>query len=372
MRSEPACDTTNRFELNDLTNTDVKPTWTNYTGGDSITQVATSDHAIYIGGHFRFLNNNLGSDGVGGPGSQDRRGLAILDPLNGLVIQGWRSDRSPRGVGTFALAIEPEGLYIGDDTDFLNGSEHKKLKFLSITDNVIDRPEIPTLPATLIANDTIAGIFNSSVFNGDTISEAIPLSEAELASEPDELGDVNNLETNDTTESMAENLPILANEATAALSVGSRLIYATTSGDMRINEISNSSIGGTSVVNLLGLGEEQWPISQLGGMFFDAEFSRVYYTLQNNPTLFYRAFAPDGTFFGENAFEASEQADILWADVTSMDVIDNQLYFTLGDNNNLYRAQINGADVVSGTTMPISGPSIDGRSWGNTMLAFAQ
>jgi hypothetical protein len=79
----PACDTILRFELDDLTNTDAQPTWINYTGGDSVYEVVATEHVIYTGGHFRWLNNAYGRDRAG-PGAVERRGLAALDPLNGL------------------------------------------------------------------------------------------------------------------------------------------------------------------------------------------------------------------------------------------------------------------------------------------------
>ena len=147
-QGEPACDTIVRFDFNDLSDTDVQPTWVNYTGGDSVYEVVSTEHAVYVGGHFRWLTNDLTRTGDSrGPGSQERAGLGALDPVNGLTLVDWRSDRTPRGVGVFAMIAEDEGLYIGDDTDFLNGSEHQKLKFLPVTTNVISRPDAPVLPA---------------------------------------------------------------------------------------------------------------------------------------------------------------------------------------------------------------------------------
>ena len=44
----------------------------------------------------------------------------------------------------------PGGLYIGDDTDFLNGTELHKPKLLPITADAIARPDSPSLPTNLI------------------------------------------------------------------------------------------------------------------------------------------------------------------------------------------------------------------------------
>ena len=57
LGGEPNCDTAVRFELDDLSNDDVQPTWVNYIGGDSVNDIVATDHAVYIGGHFEFVNN---------------------------------------------------------------------------------------------------------------------------------------------------------------------------------------------------------------------------------------------------------------------------------------------------------------------------
>ena len=161
---DPACDTISRFELDDLSDTDVQPTWVNFTGGDSVYDVVATDHAVYAGGHYRWLNNRTSEDGNdAGPGSAERRGFAAIDPKNGLTLLNWRADRNPRGVGVFAMVAEDEGLYFGDDTDFFNGSKHAKFKFLPLSTDIIRRPEVLSLPATLITidNDALCLLYTS-------------------------------------------------------------------------------------------------------------------------------------------------------------------------------------------------------------------
>lgn len=337
IRDNPACDTITRFELTDLTNTNVQPTWVNY-ATDSVYDVVSTGHAVYTGGHFRLLNNSVSMNGaVQGPGAVVRLGMAALDPLNGLTLNKWRSDRNPRGRGTFALIAEEEGLYIGDDTDFLNGTEHPKLKFLPATTNTISRPEAHSLPATVLtpSGDTL----NSLNYDGTTLSAPTQASAAGWAN------------------------------SQGGMVVGGQFFHADSDGVMWVSPVTNGSIGARTEAYMRGLTSNEWQLSQIGGMFFDHTLSRVYYTKQGNSQLFYRYFTPDNTYFGEKEYIAEQQGDIAWSSVSGMDVIDGSLYFGLTDGS-LYRATINGADVVTGTTQAISGPGIDGLNWNNQLLAF--
>ncbi len=338
IADNPACDTIGRFEITDLTNTDVQPTWVNYTGGDSVYEVVATDHAVYTGGHFRWLNNDDGINGRSAvPGSTPRAGLAALDPLNGLTLLNWQSDRNPRGRGTFALIAEPEGLYIGDDTDFLNGTEHRKLKFLPLSSNILSRPTAPTLPTGIVTpnGDNLDGID----FDGTTLGTQATLNNANWS------------------------------DVRGGVFVGGRLFHADSLGRMWSSVLANGVFQNRTEVDLFGMTDTQWNIDQIGGMFFDYEQGRIYYTIQNDSQLYYRAFTPASPYFGNYRYVADDQGDIAWGDVRGMDVVDGNLYFVRTDNN-LYRANILGAAVTTGTTTLVSGPGIDGRSWNSGLFAF--
>ena len=334
----PACDTILRFDFGDLTNGDVQPTWIDYTGGDSVYEVAISEHAIYTGGHFRWLNNGFARDRIG-PGAVPRAGLAALDPLNGLPLLNWQSDRNPRGRGTFALEVQPEGLYIGDDTDFLNGSYHPKFKFLPLSSNTITRPNKPSLPTTIFSVNGSA--LDAIPFDGTTLGAPMAISSA------------------------------VWSNSRGAMFLGGQLFHADDNGDMWVSSLRNDdTFGPPTQVDLFGLTSNEWDLSRLSGMFFDHEKGRVYYTLESDSRLFWRAFTPDGPIFGERENVAEDQGDILWSDVRGMDVINGQLYFGRTDGN-LYRAAINGSSPVPGTTEVISGPGIDAQDWNSPLLAFS-
>ena len=334
-----ACDSILRFELDDLTDTDAQPTWQNFTGRDSVYEVLATEHAVYTGGHFRWLNNGYGLDRAG-PGAIERRGLAALDPLNGLPLVNWRADRNPRGVGVFSLEAQPEGLYIGDDTDFLNGFNHPKLKFLPLSSNTVARPNVPSLPASILSFN--AGALSTTDFDGTTMGTPLAISSVGWAS------------------------------ARGAMMLDGQLFHADDNGDMWVSALlDDNTFALPTPVDLRGLTSNQWDLPQLSGMFFDHERSRVYYSLQNDPNLYWRAFTPDGQIFGDLEFIAENQADIPWNNVRGMDVIDGKLYFGSNDGS-LYRATIvDGSTPISGTTELVSASGVNGLIWDQPLLAFS-
>ena len=88
------CDTATRWETS-ATGTDLHPTWIDYSGGDTYTAVAITGTAIYVGGHMRWLNNDIVGD-VAAAGAVSRAGLGALDPQNGMPFT-MEPDPGPRG-----------------------------------------------------------------------------------------------------------------------------------------------------------------------------------------------------------------------------------------------------------------------------------
>ena len=149
------CDNVSRFELADGLNR--SPTWVNYSGGDSVTSVEISGPIVYVGGHFRWMNNGFGNNRPG-PGSVARNALAALNPSNGAVL-GWDPGRQPRGHGVLVMESSPDGLWLGHDTAYVNGVYSPRLTFLAL-------PTTLSIDFDVITNQqpgpiTISGSVNS-------------------------------------------------------------------------------------------------------------------------------------------------------------------------------------------------------------------
>jgi hypothetical protein len=107
------CDAAARFET--AITSPTRPTWINYTGGDTLHSVAISGAAVYVGGHQRWLDNPYGRDSAG-TGAVSRPGIGALNPATGKALT-WNPTRT-RGVGAKVLYVTPAGLWVGSDTEF--------------------------------------------------------------------------------------------------------------------------------------------------------------------------------------------------------------------------------------------------------------
>jgi Ricin-type beta-trefoil lectin domain/Domain of unknown function (DUF5122) beta-propeller len=113
------CDAVARFPTA-ATGTNIAPTWENYTGKDSAYSVSVTSGVVYAGGHFRWLNNECGSDSRCEANSVLNMGFAAIDASTGLDIP-WFQSLTLRGVGVVSLTAFPAGLFTGSQGGILLG-----------------------------------------------------------------------------------------------------------------------------------------------------------------------------------------------------------------------------------------------------------
>ena len=121
------CDATARFETG--ITAPVRPTWINYTGGDTLHSVAATDVAVYVQGHQRWLDNPQGSNAAG-PGAVSRPGIGAINPTTGLALS-WNPTKE-RGVGGKDLYVTPQGLWVGSDTNRIGGETRRRIALMPI------------------------------------------------------------------------------------------------------------------------------------------------------------------------------------------------------------------------------------------------
>ena len=327
------CDSSSRWETG-ATGSGQQPTWVDYTGGDTLYDVAVTGTAVYVGGHQRWLNNSFAGDKAG-PGAVAREGLAALDPLNGLPLS-WNPGRD-RGVGVFALVATSQGLWIGSDTDRIGRYEyHAKLAFMPLAGGTaVPESRVGTLPGDLFRIGT-DNAMTRRAFDGATVGAASTVTTG-----------------------------VDWSTVRGAFVVSGRLYSGNADGTMTVRDFDGATAGFTTPVALNGLTSTQFPISRVTGMFFWN--GRLYYTLTGDTRLYYRWFTPESGVIGADTFIASGATDGRnWAGVSGMTMASGRLVYAT-TTGTLSAVDFTGG-LPTGTATTLSGPAIDGQSWQSRAL----
>lgn len=113
------CDSVSMWSAEDMYGL---PVWTNYSGGDTFHSVTVTDRAVFVSGHFRWLNNPQGKNSKG-PGGVSRRGIGAINPTTGLALS-WNPTKSVEGGrGGFDLYFTKRGLWVAHFEKFLGTSK---------------------------------------------------------------------------------------------------------------------------------------------------------------------------------------------------------------------------------------------------------
>jgi hypothetical protein len=322
------CDSATRWDLS-ASGSALQPTWIDYTGGDSLTQVAVTGAAIYVGGHQRWQNNTLGHDSAA-PSAVARSGLAALDPINGLPYS-WNPGRS-RGRGVFALVSTDDGLYMGSDTTKLGGEFHARTGFFPLAGGAQIPPSVSgSLPGDLYDLPLTGGLVKRS-FDGATFGPAA------------------------TTATGVD-----WSHVRGAFMISGRLYTGLDDGHLMVRTFDGTTFGAPVDLN-------SWTsFASATGMFFDA--GRLYFTLAGDTKLYYRYFTPESGVVGADQFVVSGNGDGRdWSKVNGMTMANGTLYYALKGvvghgrkpgtpDGNLFALPFANGQVGAGTPALVSGPS---------------
>lgn len=298
--SRSLCDAAARWNTGD-TGSDVSPAWIDYTGNDTLWSVAVSGTAVYVGGHQRWMNNYNGNDSAG-QGAVPRPGLAALDPVSGAPLS-WNPGRNPRGAGAYALYLSDDGLYVGSDTDWFGNYAYKRQKigFFPLAGGAAPAStSVATLPADVYLGGMNTGSRRVSYSNNLAYR---PMSQTQVGA------------TNPVASGLAWG------SVRGAFVVGNTLFYGTTQNQFYEASFDGNTVGTATAVDpyhdpawcsvQTGSGQTYCGVtvnyytqlSSVTGAFY--QNGRLYYTLANQGTLYWRYFSPDSGIVGSQQFSTS-------------------------------------------------------------------
>jgi hypothetical protein len=117
------CDGAGRFALADP----ERPVWINYTGGDSVWSTVDTGAAVYVQGHFKWLDNPNGFASQDGGGASPRFGVGAIDPVGGKALP-WAPYKASAIGGKNFLATTTGIWFVSDSSRF--GTEaHRGIAF---------------------------------------------------------------------------------------------------------------------------------------------------------------------------------------------------------------------------------------------------
>lgn len=336
------CDTVARWEFG-RSGSGQQPTWVSYTGGDTVTQVEATDAAIYMGGHFRWMNNPYGIDSPG-PGAVRRMGLAALDPRNGMPVR-WNPTRK-RGWGVWGFTADEHGLWVGHDTDTLGKETHDRLGLFPVDTRRPPRHNTGTLPG----NVYLAGAPDRKSFDDD-LRRATFTGDAVTAQD-----DVQDFATS-------------WSDSRATFMVDRKLYTVWSDGTMTHRNFTERALGTQSRVRLRGLTGFGTEMTSMTSAWYDAEAGRLYYSLAGDRNLYYRYFLTENKLVGAERFTA-DRGGVDFREVTGGFVVEDSWYYRDSGGTMHRREWSNGPAGTSST--PVSGPGIDEVDWrSRSMFLYA-
>ncbi len=122
------CDGVGRFDMAN----DQAPVWINYTGGDSIWTASATGSAVYVQGHFEWLDNPNGFASRC-PLNQvcaSRKGIGAIDPVTGQALP-WDPPK-PAQIGGKDFLVTPAGLWVGSDSTRFAGKPRRGIAFVPL------------------------------------------------------------------------------------------------------------------------------------------------------------------------------------------------------------------------------------------------
>ena len=309
------CDATARWEFSASGNA-VQETWADYTGGDTLYGMGITNEAVYVGGHQRWMNNSTPNGGDNfGPGAVAREGIAALDPLTGVPLS-WNPGKE-RGVGTFEITPTADTLYIGHDTQYVNGEYRPRLSAFPMTTSTNVDPQLIRLPVNLYQGRT-DGSLRVADMDGTSASNASAAGTGGV--------DWSQLKG-------------------AFMQNGQLFAWNLNGGAFTKRSFNGTTFGAPSDVIAAAEYVESPPNNFTNVRAAAYSNGRIFYLRDGDTRLYWRWFSLESGIAGASEFVASGAN---WSGVTGLEIAGSWIYYTRTDGK-LYRAFFLAGSVAAGT-----------------------
>lgn len=335
------CDTVARWEFGRHRRSQ-QPTWINYTGGDTVTDIEVTGAAIYAGGHFRWVNNPYGRN-VEGPGAVRRMGIAAMDPRNGLPFS-WNPGRM-RGWGVWGFASTDAGLWVGHDTAIVGGETRERLALMPLVPDVGVVP--PDNTGSLPGEVFLLGHQYGSGSGDDVVKRTLAEDSAGPMTPVDGAG-------------------VPWSKARGAFMVDGQLYTAFSDGTLVRRSFDGGRFGFPRTVEHNQLTAFTEELGSMRSMWFDRTTGRLYFTLAGKKGhLFYRYFTPESRVVGAMRYQV-DVGTFRVDKVTAGFLAEGRLWYRTTSGQ--LRSVLWKNKPVTGTVSRVSGPGVDDAVWDSKTL----
>ncbi|SCL33721.1 hypothetical protein GA0070616_4784 [Micromonospora nigra] len=328
-------------------------TWINFTGNDTITSVEVADNVIYLGGHFRWLNNPNASDKAG-KGAIDRLGVAAVTPATGMPVN-WNPRRSgsasmPAGTAAWGSSVPvlwrgTDGLYFGHNSDGMGEEYHGRLGMFPLAGGRSITPKnAPTAASGHLYLKTAEGELTKVPFDGTALGT--PTTDAQ----PAYTGAGATWRVDDR---------IYWSHLVAETPTGSRI---------DVSLFNGTTVGGSWEAS----GYNDWynPALLTGGFYLDG---RLYYTRSGANGLYYRYFEIDGNYLGATEFSLPTTG-VTWSAVRGMAWVDGKIVYGATDGTLRsvpFDPTAAPSVVVDGADATVLAPATPALTWSTPSMFFS-
>lgn len=339
MAGTSGCDVVARFESG-ASGTNLRPSWTAYTGGDTTWSVEVTDDVVYTGGHMRWQNNPARGDAPD-EGAVSRPGIAALSTRSGMPYS-WNPTRT-LGAGVRDMIATPEGLFVGSDTDVFAGETHRRVAFVPLaTGATLPAKQDGTLPGTVYRVASGGSQLVRLTFDG-------------------------------TAAGAPENAPNGTGWGTVVGSfmVNGDLYTAYSNRTLTRRSFDGTNYGAATTVNAADqlVYQDDWhngDIPTITTLFYDRGW--IYFTKLGSSLLYRRGFEPESGIIGQQRFTVPSVSGVSYGAMRGAFVADGKLWFA-NSTGALTRADWANHGAVAGTATPIA-PT--GSGWGSRALFLYQ